>query len=256
MKRTGKRVNVFTLVELLVVISVIAMLTALLLPALGKARAEALRISCSSNLKQIGVALYGYVGDYNGFLPPSTCTTPVGFSSSGDWILKTAPYLGKSIEPSDRSTANFDRVVPAVKSPAGVFLCPATTPNAVSGVMRWSYGTTVAAYSEATYLADYKGGFQKWEDGAGGGMGAKPIAVIPSGSILLIEKTVWWEDGTPYDFNFRNYYLSATFYKSWGVSARHNRRANFLAVDGSVRPYVSYPYPGCEPFNDKTWCPK
>ncbi len=58
-----KRKKGFTLVELLVVIAVIALLMAILLPALGKAREQARRAVCGHNLKEIGIAISGYVGD-------------------------------------------------------------------------------------------------------------------------------------------------------------------------------------------------
>ena len=79
----------FTLVELLVVIGIIAVLVALLLPSLGKARESARTIKCLSNLRQLGMATAMYSGECKGFLPYPTTT----LGEQVLWFVVLDPYL-------------------------------------------------------------------------------------------------------------------------------------------------------------------
>jgi len=62
-KGTKNKSRAFTLIELLVVISIIALLVSILMPALGKAKSQARKVVCSSNLHQYGIGLYSYTTD-------------------------------------------------------------------------------------------------------------------------------------------------------------------------------------------------
>ena len=71
-KVSGEK-QLFTLIELLIVIAIIAILAAMLLPALSAARGKAQDISCRSNLKQMGLAYQQYVMDYSDYILGSNC---------------------------------------------------------------------------------------------------------------------------------------------------------------------------------------
>ncbi|MEM6391216.1 MAG: DUF1559 domain-containing protein [Planctomycetota bacterium] len=83
----------FTLIELLVVISIIALLIAILLPALGAARAAARTARCSSNLRQIGIAMAAYQADHQGAIVPAfQLTTVNGDTNSYAAVLTSLGY--------------------------------------------------------------------------------------------------------------------------------------------------------------------
>src|SRR5262245_14581833 len=116
----------FTLVELLVVIGIIAVLLAMLLPALTKARGAAQQAACMSNLRQIGLAVFNYASTYKGRLPYGhngiSYEGVVGGGYIGFWALIDGKFLSSSGSrqtiPSVSGEINTNvMVVPVLKCP-------------------------------------------------------------------------------------------------------------------------------------------
>ena len=109
-----KRKQAFTLVELLVVIGVIAVLISILLPTLGKARNQAQKVKCASNLRQIGTAIIMYAGEQKGWYPAHVANGPT-------YARHTAGTNGRNL---------YTTLAPIIRNPS-IFYCPssAITPD-------------------------------------------------------------------------------------------------------------------------------
>lgn len=83
--------NKFTLIELLVVVAIIGILSSLLIPSLSKARESAKRAACTSNLRQSGIAVYGYASDGDGYL----CTNLFVNTLAAKPIYDDSNYKGR-----------------------------------------------------------------------------------------------------------------------------------------------------------------
>jgi len=159
-KRAG-----FTLVELLVVIAIIGILVALLLPAVQAAREAARRMSCSNNLKQIGLALHNYHDTYKTF--PSGWFWTAANNETYAWSVLILPYIEQS-NLHDQLDANRTTMYQGLQGPNSAiiaqaaqsrlpsYMCPSDTgftpPGLVHGDRHFGGGTGTAAAGLGNWL--------------------------------------------------------------------------------------------------------
>ncbi|OHB55057.1 MAG: hypothetical protein A2Y12_10440 [Planctomycetes bacterium GWF2_42_9] len=249
MQTVGNSKRGFTLVELLVVISIIALLLAILMPSLQKARAQAGGVVCGSNQKQVVMAMLLYAEDSDGRVPYFqnplwVASKKAYFVTKDGWLGAILPY----VKGSKPETMKFQGVTYYTeKAFSAIGNCPLMR-DPTSKNKPWSIGVnypnvigysgklTAAAGGDPSYVSQFR-----WEP--------LKMAQIPSGTMVFMDAGVWkwWvynmaryplnsgtkDDEGIYMYNsdiqaqgMRIEYNGATF--------PHNNTSNIALVNGSV----------------------
>ncbi len=191
----------FTLIELLVVIAIIAILAAILFPVFARARENARRTSCLSNLKQLGLGFAQYTQDYDERYPgsapqvdsPGTIGTP-NFSPLGHWVPSGLVSATSACNPANGA------IFPYVKS-VQIFICPSDT---TADRKRLSYsmnqimdGVAISAISSTSIKALLVDEGLTLNDGRLGYNASDNVSLIhfDGGNILFCDGHAKWRRG-------------------------------------------------------------
>ena len=214
MHEQKNRFRGFTLIELLVVVAIISLLAAILFPVFARARENARRASCMSNLKQLSLSVMQYTQDYDEHLPPYWN----GRASTGDfWMSMVSPYV-KNWQvfycPSDTGGLDSSKQPTYSQSNygmAGRYLAKTNVPNEAGDSVGWG-----------------KPGCEIPKGGSGCGGIALSSVEFPSETVLLTDKDAG-SAGELVDLKTASY----------RPSQRHFDGTNVAFVEGHVK-WMSY----------------
>ncbi|MEA4862840.1 MAG: prepilin-type N-terminal cleavage/methylation domain-containing protein [Victivallaceae bacterium] len=234
----------FTLIELLVVIAIIAILAAMLLPSLARAREMASKAACSGNLKQGMQALQIYSNNYNGLI------IAVGDWSMAWWRNSKEMHKNLGLEMVNDTTFTDDRPYWAQNVNNGgtglqsrkVTLCPSAEDTGMEWYGGASYGTPYFIDKDKSYYDDDC----EYRDNNSPGGSSYPLYVInldkvPSASnyVVLADTACSWRTnqnstGAPAGAQNAIFYRLSDYNQSVGLCGRHNGLGNLAFADGHV----------------------
>ncbi len=212
MKRKG-----FTLIELLVVIAIIAILAAILFPVFAKARENARKANCQSNLKQMGNAFLMYAQDYDGMLCDSRMNRDNGTTNNWFWYDCIAPYVKNT----------------------QVYKCPSM------GWTGWlGYGVMREVLGYAGSLGYTTSGTNSWgtwpNPESPGYTQSLDAMTVPAENVLVCESTEYVCQRGYWDRTDNTQYPTAAIAARYNnayyvVDSRHNDGADHLFADAHVK---------------------
>lgn len=214
----------FTLIELLVVIAIIAILAAMLLPALGKAKALAMKAQCSGNLKQCALGMIMYSNKNDGYIQ---LTTHDGNGWASPWYGAKTLLEELGCSPYNESAMNINK--------RKVTFCPVGIDSDSTLQSAAAYGAILLSASDLDAFAGDKA--ELFFSGANGGSYLKSTAVSnPTGYILLMDCVYGknFEDVENPTTGNQAYWYWRSIPANSGLLGVHNGEGNLAYLDGHV----------------------